>query len=115
MPSFQHGDTALHIASKHGLLQAVQTLCHCAVTVDSVNANKKTALHLAAHYGHVDIIRVLLLARADVTLRGDDGLTAELVAVAAERLEAHSLLKMVKSVSSGAKMSGFFAHNKRTR
>lgn len=92
-----HGDTALHIASKYGLLHAVQTLCHCQVRVNSVNANQKTALHLAAHYGHVDVIRILLLARADVTLRGDDGLTAELVAVAAERLEAHALLKMVKS------------------
>ncbi|PIC52897.1 hypothetical protein B9Z55_002818 [Caenorhabditis nigoni] len=92
-----HGDTALHVAAKHGLLQAVQTLCHRGVHVDSPNANQKTALHLAAHFGHVDIIRILLLARADVTLRGDDGLTAKLVAVAAERLEAHSLLKMVKS------------------
>ncbi|EGT55865.1 CBN-DAPK-1 protein [Caenorhabditis brenneri] len=92
-----HGDTALHVAAKNGFLPIIQTLCHCAVQVDAVNENKKTALHLAAHYGHVDVIRILLLARADVTLRGDDGLTAELVAVAAERLEAHSLLKMVKS------------------
>ena len=45
------------------------------VQVD-LKSSGKTALHMSAHQGHVDIVRLLLAAGANLELQDEDGDTA---------------------------------------
>jgi len=55
----QHGSTALHIASFHGLTDIVEQLLACEADFDIADKNGKLALDNAKTRGHKDIIRIL--------------------------------------------------------
>ncbi|KHJ99593.1 ankyrin repeat protein [Oesophagostomum dentatum] len=107
----EKGNTPLHVASRLGLLSAVQTLCHCGADVDMTNQDSFTPLHLAAKEGFLDIVRVLCLARSNVCRKTkctlvnasaassllQDGLTAEILALASEHTHVASLLAKMKT------------------
>ena len=46
------------------------------IVVNIQNKNGETALHSAAHWGHEEVVQLLLSSGADATLRNDDGQTA---------------------------------------
>ena len=95
----EHGDTPLHVASRAGILTAVQTLCHCGAPVNVANRSSLTPLHVAAKEGYIDIVRVLCLAKANVAQKNKDGLTAEIIALAQEHTETATLLSRLKQVN----------------
>lgn len=70
------GNTPLHLASKKGYTSPKlvnHLLQHSAVDVNARNAAGMTALHHAARRGRSDMVRLLLEAGADPSLRDDGG------------------------------------------
>ncbi|KJH45298.1 death domain protein [Dictyocaulus viviparus] len=79
LPSKNYGNSPLHVAAHHGLLSAVQTLCHCGADVDQINEDSFTALHLAAKEGFLDIVRVLCLSRSNVLKKTKENVRETLI------------------------------------
>lgn len=50
-------------------------LCLCSCQVDIKNQGK-TALQVAAHQGHTEVVKALLLANCSVEVKDEDGDTA---------------------------------------
>ena len=59
----------------------------------AVDADGWTPLHLAAHYGHADVVETLIANNADVNLRSDDGRTALALAEQAGKADVAALLR----------------------
>ncbi|XP_078621388.1 uncharacterized protein LOC144887843 [Branchiostoma floridae x Branchiostoma japonicum] len=59
-------ETPLHIASKNGFRDIVRTLLQHHSSINDRDAHRLTALHLAAMYGHVDVINVVIDGQADL-------------------------------------------------
>jgi ankyrin repeat protein len=90
------GFTALMLASLHGHLGIVrQLLQHMAGRgLDERDGRGCTALRWACSSGHVEVARCLLLAGADHTIAGSDGLTPRQVAAANWRPACVPLLEV---------------------
>ena len=58
------GDTALHLAAKHGALASAQLLLESGANPNEPGDLGQTPLHIAAIYNRVSLARVLLLAGA---------------------------------------------------
>lgn len=73
------GWTPLHYAASRAEPDSVDMvrllLLHHAY-IDAESPNKSTPLMMAAHYGHPDLVRLLLEEGADPALRNEQGLTA---------------------------------------
>ena len=69
------GSTALHLASKTQVARVLLEPEYGANTT-ALNAKGWTPLHSASHWGHAEIVRLLLERRADVAARANDGSTA---------------------------------------
>ncbi len=67
-----------------------------------------TALHLAAKEGYLDIVRVLCLARSQVSAKTKDGLTAEILALSQEHTSVAALLAKLKQVIFELRLFIFF-------
>lgn len=65
-------DTALIVASKHGLTNIVKQLLKLGADVNAKNADGRTALMEANHHGHVAIIKELLAAGANINVKDND-------------------------------------------
>ena len=62
--------TPLHYCCRLGLIDLASRLINEAnASVDRQDVNGSTPLHLAAHYGHLEAVQVLLLANADPTIK----------------------------------------------
>merc|ERR1711963_1192748 len=73
------GLTALHRAARDGDLEAAENLIiqrHADVNAKTNNFFEMTPLHLAARYGHKDVVQLLLSHSAEVDAKDDDGKTA---------------------------------------
>lgn len=66
----------LQCASINGSAQCVDILLKCGAPVNSRFKNHETSLHLASHYGNLDVVRLLLKRGANVMLRDLNGLNA---------------------------------------
>ena len=75
------GETALHVASRHGNLRGVCSLLNAGADVDAVSSHEWTPLHLACRYGYMDIARLLLDSGACANKCGFYGRTALYYAV----------------------------------
>jgi len=81
--------TALHLAAENGFVDAVVTLLETAAAdggdraslVDAQDSLGFTALHLAVQYQFANVVRALIVAGADPSLRTNDGLTARRIAL----------------------------------
>jgi ankyrin repeat protein len=70
------GWTPLHYAATGGHLKIVQLLLDNHAYIDAASPNASTPLMMAAMYGTVDVVKVLLDAGADPLLKNGLGLTA---------------------------------------
>ncbi|CAG0915982.1 unnamed protein product [Notodromas monacha] len=78
-----NGDSALHIASRDGLTEAVREICENGFTeINALNVEGLSPLHLAARNGHIDVVRLLCLHGCDIKQRSAEGITAEVAAYA---------------------------------
>ena len=73
------GWTPLHYAASRAepdSLDMVRLMLQHHAYIDAESPNKSTPLMLASHYGHADVVRLLLQEGADPSLRNEQGLTA---------------------------------------
>ena len=71
------GRSALHIAAQAGSVPAIQWLLTHSATVDLRNSEGETPLHEAAFWAHLEAIKALPAAEADINLpTGDYNYTA---------------------------------------
>jgi uncharacterized protein len=70
------GWAPLHYAASGGKAEVVQLLLDHYAYLDAESPNGSTPLMMAAMYGSVDTVQMLLLAGADPTLKNSRGLTA---------------------------------------
>jgi ankyrin repeat protein len=69
------GETALHLASQMGQVDAARMLIECGADVTAQYNDGQTSLHLASQRGQVDAARMLIERGADVTAQKNDGQT----------------------------------------
>jgi uncharacterized protein len=73
------GWTPLHYAATNpdlASLELVRLLLDNHAYIDAESPNRSTPLMMAAHYGHLSVLKVLLEAGADPLLKNEQGLTA---------------------------------------
>ena len=70
------GTTALHVAARHGSLEAVSFLLHCQVDPNRKTHNGCTPLHWAAFRGHTEVVQFLVDHEADSAAQNHAGETA---------------------------------------
>ncbi len=73
------GSSPLHLAAWAGNSEVVEILLNTGPSVPNVNltnADKETALHCAAQYGHTEVVRQLLAAGADPNIKNSKEETA---------------------------------------
>ena len=89
------GQTPLHISSKIGDDAMVRVLQNFNANADVIDKKERTALHVAAEYGHTVIVEILVEKfRANVHMRTKDGST--LMHLAAEHGYADTVLAFIK-------------------
>nr|CAB3221652.1 ankyrin repeat and death domain-containing protein 1A-like [Phallusia mammillata] len=97
------GNTALHIAAKHGFHEVVPFLVKVC-KIDEVNADKKTALHVAAEEGKAKVCEELLGHNADVNVETEDEMCPLHFAVRDGQAEAaHVLIDHDADIDAGNK------------
>ncbi len=78
-------NAALYVAAAAGKAPIVALLLELGADVDGRAWTNSTALTAAARYGHLDVFRLLLDAKADIALRDSSGATPLHLAATAER------------------------------
>ena len=89
------GWTPLHYAAAHPepqSLDMVRLLLDRFAYIDAESPNKTTPLMMAARYGHIDVVKLLLEEGADPTLLNEQGLAALDFARSAERPDATAMI-----------------------
>ena len=67
------GDTVLFIAVKNGLLKIVKRLVEMGENINSVDQDLNTPLHIAAAWGYLDIVLLLLMHGASPKAKNAKG------------------------------------------
>ncbi|RRT49274.1 hypothetical protein BHE74_00015560 [Ensete ventricosum] len=79
----------LFLASR-GDFKGMEELLRCGVDVNSIDLDGRTALHIAACEGHVNVVKLLLSWRVNVDARDRWGSTVNMVSVKILDKESHS-------------------------
>ena len=87
-------------AIKRDNVQIVLDLLGRGVDVNALDRHGQTALMLAAHAGHREVVEILIAHRANLNITAKFGLSALMLAVVAEHAEVARLL-----VKAGADLS----------
>jgi len=91
-----NGTTALMKACLYGKLDVVQFLYMSKASVNIQSAHGETAVMHAAEYGYLEIVQFLVeTAKADITIKNDDGDTAKSLA---KKAENHSIARYLSSM-----------------
>lgn len=92
--STQTGQTALHLAVRHGRVVMVRLLLSCGARADVQDVQGTTALMFACERGHTHIVRLLLeRGHCDLALTDQRGLTALSLALQGSHGDSASLLQ----------------------
>jgi len=95
---FQKEDTLLHIACEAGDEGMTTFLIETGIDLDTSNKQGLTALHVAARYGHINLVRHLCLAGCDVD-KTNRGIRADVTAIKYGHPDIASLLDKLRNVS----------------
>ncbi|XP_070701254.1 KN motif and ankyrin repeat domain-containing protein 4-like [Pempheris klunzingeri] len=92
--SSQTGQTALHLAVRHGRVMMVRLLLSCGADANIQDSQGTTALMFASERGHTHIARLLLeRSQCDLTLTDKCGRTALSIATHASHTDTAALLQ----------------------
>ncbi|XP_034469517.1 KN motif and ankyrin repeat domain-containing protein 4-like [Hippoglossus hippoglossus] len=92
--SSQTGQTALHLAVRHGRVVMVRLLLSCGADTNSQDSQGTTALMFASERGHTHIARLLLeRSQCDLTLTDKLGQTAISIAMQGSHTDTAALLQ----------------------
>nr|XP_019964399.1 PREDICTED: KN motif and ankyrin repeat domain-containing protein 4-like [Paralichthys olivaceus] len=92
--SSQTGQTALHLAVRHGRVVMVRLLLSCGADTNSQDSQGTTALMFASERGHTHIARLLLeRSQCDLTLTDKHGQTAISFAMQGSHTDTAALLQ----------------------
>ncbi len=105
-----YGNNALHLASALGNMEVINLL----LASKEFDINKKndagiTALHNAAQQGNKTLVKLLIAKEADVTIRSQDGQTAENYAI------ANSPIRSLVSVNEDSTVSSSSSRSKKNQ
>jgi ankyrin repeat protein len=89
------GQKALHVAVKGEPKVVIQRVLE-KTSVDAVNSSGQTALHVAVELDKTDVVELLLNARANTTVRDNDGQTALDKAVSMGRKHIEDLFQTLR-------------------
>ena len=89
------GDSAIHQASLMNHLNVLEVLLTYKADVDAINSDYRTGLHYASKEGYTHIVRRLLNAGADYSIKDNDGLTAAMLASMFEKEDIVDLFREV--------------------
>lgn len=89
------GDSAIHQACLMGHLNVLEVLLKYKANVNKINSDKRTGLMYASKEGYTEIVRRLLNAGADYSIKDNDGLTAAMLASMFEKEDIVALFKQV--------------------
>ncbi|CAF4061836.1 unnamed protein product, partial [Adineta steineri] len=105
------GHTTLYTAARSGNLAAVQFLTEQGAEPDLSQRTKSTALHVAAFYGHADVVRCLLESGADYRIKNSGNCTAEDEAYNPDVKQVFTELKQNDYVRVAANELNWFLEN----
>ncbi|XP_032387123.1 KN motif and ankyrin repeat domain-containing protein 4 isoform X1 [Etheostoma spectabile] len=92
--SSQTGQTALHLAVRHGRVVMVRLLLSCGADANLQDSQGTTALMFASERGHTHIARLLLeRGQCDLTLTDKHGKTALSIAMEGSHIDTAALLQ----------------------
>lgn len=89
------GWAPLHYAATKGHLNIMKLLLEAHAYIDAESPNKSTPLMMAAMYGTFDAVKLLVDEGADISLKNEQGLTAQDFAKRAERQDIQAYLAKV--------------------
>lgn len=90
------GWTPLHYAAFAGHAHLVSKFLALGIPINSVTDNGLTALMLASMNGHIDVVRILLMHKADMEVRDTNNLSAADHALAGGNSDIAALLQPLK-------------------
>jgi ankyrin repeat protein len=97
------GNTALWFAAQGpvpGGLEIARLLITAGAQINRKCEHGRTALHMAAAWGHLDVVQFLLENGADSTLRDDEGRTASALAAVSKRAPKATLQKVIEYLNT---------------
>jgi ankyrin repeat protein len=97
------GNTALWFAAQGAApdgLEVARRLIHAGAKINRQCEHGRTALHMAAAWGHLDLVQLLVHNGADPKLCDDEGLTPLMIASCSKRVPDANLKQVVEYLNT---------------
>jgi ankyrin repeat protein len=96
------GNTPLWFAAQgpRSGLEVARLLINAGAEINARGEHGRTALHIAAAWGHLDVVQLLLAHGADPVIRDDEGLTPAIMAARSKRVPETNLKAVVDCLNA---------------
>jgi ankyrin repeat protein len=97
------GNTALWLAAQGpapGGLAVARLLINAGADINRKCEHGRTALHLAAAWGHLKVVQLLIENGADPTIRDDEGMTPLMIAASSKRVLEANLRRVIRDLNT---------------
>jgi ankyrin repeat protein len=97
------GNTALWFAAQGpapGGLAVARLLIDAGADTNRQCEHGRTALHMAAAWGHLDVVQLLIENGADPTIRDDKGMTPSMIAADSKRVPDENLKRVIEYLNT---------------
>jgi ankyrin repeat protein len=97
------GNTALWFAAQGpppSGLEVARLLITAGAEINRRCEHGRTALQMAAAWGHLDVVQLLIENGADTTIRDDEGMTPSMIAACSRRVPEDRLKEIVKYLNA---------------
>ena len=97
------GNTALWFAAQGpwpGGVEVARLLINAGADINRKCEHGRTALQIAAAWGHLDVVQLLIENGADPTIRDDEGMTPSMIAAGSKRVPDANLRRVVEYLNT---------------
>jgi ankyrin repeat protein len=99
------GNTALWFAAQGPApsgLDVARLLISAGADINRKCEHGRTALQMAAAWGHLDVVQFLIENGADPTIRDDEGMTPSMIAARSNRVSVENLRRVIEYLNTRA-------------